>query len=97
MLSILCMHTQVFQRCLTLCDPMDCSLPGFSVHGISFRQEYWSGLSFLSPEDHPDPGIELYSLLHLLKWQADYLPLSHLRSPVCSLACNYVEVCVYCV
>ena len=20
--------------CLTLCDPMDCSLPGFSVHGI---------------------------------------------------------------
>ena len=22
------------QSCLTLCDPMDCSLPGFSVHGI---------------------------------------------------------------
>ena len=21
--------------CLTLCDPMDCSLPGFSVHGNS--------------------------------------------------------------
>ena len=21
--------------CLTLCDPMDCSPPGFSVHGIS--------------------------------------------------------------
>ena len=27
----------------TLCDPMDCSLPGSSVHGF-FRQEYWSGL-----------------------------------------------------
>ena len=25
--------------------------------GIS-RQEYWSGLSFLSPEDLPDAGIE---------------------------------------
>ena len=24
----------VSQLCLTLCDPMDCSLPGFSVHGI---------------------------------------------------------------
>ena len=24
----------VAQSCLTLCDPMDCSLPGFSVHGI---------------------------------------------------------------
>ena len=22
------------QSCLTLCDPLDCSLPGFSVHGI---------------------------------------------------------------
>ena len=25
------------------------------------RQEYWSGLSFSSPEDLPDPGIELGS------------------------------------
>jgi len=24
----------VAQACLTLCDPMDCSLPGSSVHGI---------------------------------------------------------------
>ena len=23
-----------FQSCLTLCDPMDCNLPGSSVHGI---------------------------------------------------------------
>ena len=27
------------QSCSTLCDPMDCSLPGSSVHGTS-RQEY---------------------------------------------------------
>jgi len=25
---------EVAQSCLTLCDPMDCSLPGSSVHGI---------------------------------------------------------------
>ena len=31
------------QSCLTLCDPMDCSPPGSSVHGFS-RQEYWSGV-----------------------------------------------------
>ena len=24
----------VFKSCLTLCDPMDCSPPGSSVHGI---------------------------------------------------------------
>ena len=27
-----------------------------------FRQEYWSGLPFLSPGDLPDPGIEPGSL-----------------------------------
>ena len=26
--------SQIAKLCLTLCDPMDCSLPGFSVHGI---------------------------------------------------------------
>ena len=38
------------------------------------RQEYWSGLPFLSPGDLPDPGIEPY-LLHLLHWQEGSLPL----------------------
>ena len=27
-------HAQSLQSCLTLCDPMDCSLAGSSVHGI---------------------------------------------------------------
>ena len=38
----------VAKRYLTLCDPMDCSPPDSSVHGIS-QQEYWNGLTFLSP------------------------------------------------
>ena len=62
------------QSCLTLYDPMNCSLPGSSVQGIfqarilewvaiSFsrgfsRQEYWSGLPFPSQENLPNPGIE---------------------------------------
>ena len=41
-------ESEVFQSCLTLHDPMDCSLPGSSAHGFS-RQEYWSGLPFPSP------------------------------------------------
>ena len=49
--------TQLF---LTLCDPMNCSTPGSSVHGI-LRQEYWSGLP--CPGDLPDPGIEPVSLI----------------------------------
>ena len=27
-------ESEVAQSCLTLCDPVDCSLPGSSVHGI---------------------------------------------------------------
>ena len=49
-----------FSHVPTLCDPVDCSLPGSSVHGIS-RQEYWSGLPFPSPGDLPDPGIKPWS------------------------------------
>ena len=30
-----CMRAQAFQSCLTLCDSMDGSLPGSSVHGNS--------------------------------------------------------------
>ena len=37
------------------------------------RQEYWSGLSFPSPEDLPDEGIEPGSSV----LQVDSLPLSH--------------------
>ena len=36
-------ESEVAQSCPTLSDPMDCSLPGSSVHGFS-RQEYWSGM-----------------------------------------------------
>ena len=50
-------ESEAVPSCPTLRDPMDCSLPGSSVHGI-FRQEYWSGLSFPSPGDLPNSGIE---------------------------------------
>ena len=35
------------QSCPTLCDPMDCSLPGFSIHGIlQARTLGWVAISF---------------------------------------------------
>ena len=41
------------------------------------RQEYWSGLPFLSPGDLPDSGLEPGTPA----LQADSLPLSHQGSP----------------
>ena len=40
-------ESEVAQSCPTLCDPMDCSLPGFSVHGIfQARALEWIAISF---------------------------------------------------
>ena len=37
------------QSCPTLCNPMDCSLPGFSVHGIlQARTLQWVAISFFN-------------------------------------------------
>ena len=50
----------VTQSCLTLCDPMDCSPPGSSVHGI-LQARTGVREPFPSPEDLSDPGMELKS------------------------------------
>ena len=48
------------QSFLTLCDPMDCSLPGSSVHGIlQVRILEWIAISFSS--GLPDSGIKPWS------------------------------------
>ena len=57
------------------CDPMGCSLPGSSLHGI-FQARILEQVAFPFPRDRPNPGIELASPA----LQADSLPLSHLES-----------------
>ena len=47
----------VTKSCSTLCDPMDCSLPGSSVHGIPEARILEYRLPFPSPGDLSDPGI----------------------------------------
>ena len=40
-------ESEVAQLCLTLSDPMDCSLPGSSVHGIfQARVLEWGAIAF---------------------------------------------------
>ena len=51
------MYVLVPKSCLTLCDPMDCSPPGSSVHGI-LQQEYWNRLPCPLPGDFLHPGME---------------------------------------
>ena len=72
-----CVHAQL---CPALCDPWTVAHQAALSMEFS-RQEYWSGLPFPSPGIFPTQGSNL-SLLHLLDWQVDSLPLSHLGSPL---------------
>ena len=67
---VVCVCVCVLLRlCPTLCDPVDCTQQ--APLSMEFpRQEYWSGLSFPSPGDLLNPGIEPGSPA----LQADSLP-----------------------
>ena len=80
------MHAcSVGQSCPTLFDPMDCSPPGSSVHGIfQARILEWIAISFRWSSSR---GFSLTQrsnthLLCLLHCHMDSLPLRHLESPV---------------
>ena len=68
-------ESEVAQSCPTLSDPMDCSLPGSSIHGIfQARALEWGAIAFSS----------------LLHWQTNSLPLvppGKLQSPRWSCKC----------
>ena len=58
-----CVFAKSLQSCSTLCDPVDCSPPGSSVHGILQAGILgWVAISS-SREDLPDPKIKPTSLM----------------------------------
>ena len=62
------------ESCLTLCNPVDCSPPGSSVHGHSPGKNTRVGCHFLLQEIFLIQGSNSH-LLCLLHWQAGSLPL----------------------
>ena len=79
----MCKHACVcawsFHSCPTLCDPMDCGLPGSSVHGIlQARLLEWVAM----PSSMGSSQARGWHLLRLLHLQADYLPLNHRGSSI---------------
>ena len=63
-----CMPCKSLQLCLTLCDPMDCSLPGSSVHGVLQARI----LEWVARPSSRGLNPRLLCLLH---WQAGSLSL----------------------
>ena len=56
MFSVLCGHAQ---SCPTLCNPMDCSPPGSSVHGDSPSKNTEVGCHALLQGNFPNQGLNL--------------------------------------
>ena len=90
--------SEVTQLCLTLCDPIDCSLPGSSIHGI-FQARILEWVAIPSPGDLLDPGIEPGSLaLWADSLTRDFFTFSCIRESIlclkCFETCLVFELCV---
>ena len=62
-IPLLLIPAKSFQLCLSSCDPLDCSLPGSSVHGIFPGKNTEVGCHTLLQGIFPIPGIETPSSL----------------------------------
>ena len=83
-LLMLCLHAQSCLTLLRVCDPIDYSPPGFSVHGISQeRIPEWVAISF--SRGSSQPGIEPGSPA----LQADPLPSELLGSLHVVVVCSF--------
>ena len=72
-----------------LCDPMDCSLPGASVHGIlQARILAWVAISSSRGSSQPRDQTHVFQLL---QWQAGSLPLAPPGKPQSRLSANPVR------
>ena len=72
-------ESEVAQSCPTLCDPMDCSPPGFSVHGIfqAWILE-WVAISFSRGSSQPREDLVLPILSTLSQKNAHLLCKQHI-------------------
>ena len=80
-LSVECICAKSLQLCLTLFDPMVCSPPGSSLHGILQAGILeWVSMPFCRGSSWPREDLHLPVAPAL---QADSLLLSHQRGPIC--------------
>ena len=73
-------RAKLLWSCLTLCDPMDCSLAGSAVHGILQAKSTGVGCYFLLQGIFLTQGLNP-GLLRFLHWQMGSLPLVPPRKP----------------
>ena len=83
----MCLPAKSLQSCSTLCNPMDCSPPGSSVHADSPDKNTGVGYHALLQGIFPTQGSNL-NLLCLLHWQDGSLPLVPPEKPLQQNTCQ---------
>ena len=97
--SLVSMHAGSLQSCPTLCHPVDCGLPGFSVRGVEIKPQLKPRGS-VAKEDDPKHSHQLYKLqikstqstrqtLCLLEGRKRTLESSHKRKCTSSDSCGH--------
>ena len=88
-----CVCVLVAQSCLTLWDPMDCSPPGSSVHGVlQARTLEWVDTPLSVGSSPPRDGTQI---CYILGWSFPSEPQGNMCACVCVCVCIHVYVCVY--
>ena len=88
MFHCVCVCAKSLQLCLTLCDPMDCTPPGSSVHGDSPGKNTGVDCHALLQGDLPDLGIQPESLVfHCVQFSSVTQSCPTLRSHGLQLPC----------
>ena len=86
---------EVAQSCLTLCDPMDCSLPGSSVHGIfQARVPEWIAISFSKGCSQPRDRTQVSCIVdrHFTVWATRQGDIVKIRRT--SLVVQWLRICL---
>ena len=84
-------ESEVAQSCPTLSDPMDCSLPGSSIHGIfQARVLEWGAIAFSCPTPYDPmdcslPGSSIHGIFQagVLEWGAIAFSFTRYSQIVC--------------
>ena len=78
-LTCVCVTARSLQSCLTLCDPIDCSLPSSSVHRtLQARILEWVAIPSSRGSSLPRDRTHMtgsVAVLHILPWQVGSLLL----------------------
>ena len=91
-----CMGAQSLQLCPTLCNPMDCSSPGSSVHGILQASilEWIAVPSSRGSSQHRDRTLVSYASCKE-RWEAGSLLLTLSRKPSTHIMVTQIHHCYW--